>query len=80
MFERTSISFADNEQVDHIIPQVMLILYRLDVGETSGSHGTLKEGIGLSSYGQEDPMRIYQREGLQLFGRHYQKLRRNIAC
>ena len=24
-------------------------------------------------------MRIYQREGLELFGRHYQKLRRNIA-
>ena len=39
----------------------------------------LKEGIGLRSYSQEDPMRIYQREGLELFGGHYQKLRRNIA-
>ncbi|MFD1358985.1 accessory Sec system translocase SecA2 [Fictibacillus halophilus] len=27
----------------------------------------LKEGIGLRSYGQEDPMRIYEKEGLQIF-------------
>lgn len=72
-------TFADNEQVNQIIPQVMLShidtmwVKHLDV------MARLKEGIGLRSYGQEDPMRIYQREGLQLFGKHYQKLRRNIA-
>ncbi|MBB4823573.1 preprotein translocase subunit SecA [Sporosarcina luteola] len=72
-------AFADNEQVNQIIPQVMLShidsmwVKHLDV------MSRLKEGIGLRSYGQEDPMRIYQREGLQLFGKHYQKLRRNIA-
>jgi len=71
--------FADNEQVNDIIPQVMLShidsmwVKHLDV------MARLKEGIGLRSYGQEDPMRIYQREGLQLFGTHYQKLRRSIA-
>ena len=71
--------FADNEQVNQIIPQVMLShidsmwVKHLDV------MARLKEGIGLRSYGQEDPMRIYQREGLQLFGTHYQKLRRSIA-
>jgi preprotein translocase subunit SecA len=27
----------------------------------------LKEGIGLRSYGQEDPMRLYEKEGLQIF-------------
>ncbi|MFD1204728.1 accessory Sec system translocase SecA2 [Sporosarcina contaminans] len=72
-------TFADNEQVNQLIPQVMLShidrmwVKHLDV------MGRLKEGIGLRSYGQEDPMRIYQREGLQLFATHYQKLRRNIA-
>lgn len=72
-------SFAENEQVNEIIPQVMLghidsmWVKHLDV------MSRLKEGIGLRSYGQEDPMRIYQREGLQLFAKHYQKLRRNIA-
>ncbi|QTD41132.1 accessory Sec system translocase SecA2 [Sporosarcina sp. Te-1] len=72
-------AFSENEQVNQIIPQVMLShidsmwVKHLDV------MSRLKEGIGLRSYGQEDPMRIYQREGLQLFGKHYQKLRRNIA-
>jgi preprotein translocase subunit SecA len=27
----------------------------------------LKEGIGLRRYGQEDPMRLYEKEGLQIF-------------
>ncbi|WP_102273657.1 accessory Sec system translocase SecA2 [Cytobacillus massiliigabonensis] len=39
----------------------------------------LKEGIGLRSYSQEDPMRQYAREGLELFEMMYKKLERN-AC
>lgn len=39
----------------------------------------LKEGIGLRSYQQEDPMRIYQREGLELFTISFQNLRYAIA-
>jgi len=39
----------------------------------------LKEGIGLRSYQGEDPMRIYQREGLKLFGKNFQELRRQIV-
>ncbi|MNH32755.1 preprotein translocase subunit SecA [compost metagenome] len=38
----------------------------------------LKEGIGLRHYQQEDPMRIYQREGLELFAKNFQELRRSI--
>ncbi|MFS0575578.1 accessory Sec system translocase SecA2 [Sporosarcina sp. 179-K 3D1 HS] len=72
-------SFAENEQILQFIPQVMLS----HIDTTWVKHlevmTRLKEGIGLRSYGQEDPMRIYQREGLQLFATHYQKLRRNIA-
>ncbi|WP_394121486.1 accessory Sec system translocase SecA2 [Planococcus donghaensis] len=39
----------------------------------------LKEGIGLRSYQQEDPMRIYQKEGLELFAANFQNLRYSIA-
>ncbi|GEN83044.1 protein translocase subunit SecA 2 [Sporosarcina luteola] len=72
-------TFADNEQVNQIIPQVMLSHIDTTWVKHLDVMARLKEGIGLRSYGQEDPMRIYQREGLQLFGTHYQKLRRNIA-
>ncbi len=72
-------SFADDEQINQMIPQVMLSHIDTMWVKHLEVMTRLKEGIGLRSYGQEDPMRIYQREGLELFGRHYQKLRRNIA-
>lgn len=34
----------------------------------------LREGIGLRSYGQEDPMRVYQREALELFSKMHREL------
>ncbi|MFB1082243.1 accessory Sec system translocase SecA2 [Jeotgalibacillus sp. JSM ZJ347] len=42
----------------------------------------LKEGIGLRSYQQEDPMRIYQREGFELFEYHFREIEKRsvIAC
>ena len=72
-------SFSDDEQINQMIPQVMLSHIDTMWVKHLEVMTRLKEGIGLRSYGQEDPMRIYQREGLELFGRHYQKLRRNIA-
>ncbi|MGN1385557.1 MAG: accessory Sec system translocase SecA2 [Bacillus sp. (in: firmicutes)] len=39
----------------------------------------LKEGIGLRSYQQEDPLRIYQREGLEIFTHSYNKIAKHIA-
>ncbi|TYR76019.1 accessory Sec system translocase SecA2 [Rossellomorea vietnamensis] len=39
----------------------------------------LKEGIGLRYYQQEDPMRIYQREGLELFTDAYHSLEYEIS-
>ncbi len=72
-------SFADHEQINQMIPQVMLSHIDSMWVKHLEVMTRLKEGIGLRSYGQEDPMRIYQREGLEIFGRHYQKLRRSIA-
>lgn len=71
--------FAEDEQVLQMIPQVMLAHIDTTWVKHLEAMTRLKEGIGLRSYSQEDPMRIYQREGLQIFGTHYQKLRRNIA-
>jgi len=71
--------FVDNEQILRMIPHVMLS----HIDATWVKHlevmTRLKEGIGLRSYSQEDPMRIYQREGLEIFAKNYQQLRRNIA-
>jgi preprotein translocase subunit SecA len=39
----------------------------------------LKEGIGLRSYSQEDPMRQYQREGLELFTYMYYQIERDVS-
>lgn len=39
----------------------------------------LKEGIGLRSYGQEDPMRQYSREGLELFTDMFYLLERDVS-
>ncbi|WP_342463102.1 accessory Sec system translocase SecA2 [Ureibacillus sp. FSL K6-8385] len=38
----------------------------------------LKEGIGLRSYQGEDPMQVYQQEGIKLFAKNLQRLRRQI--
>ncbi len=72
-------SHSDNIQLTHKISSVFT--YHVDQMwvkhlETM-SH--LKEGIGLRSYQQEDPMRIYQREGLELFTISFQNLRYAIT-
>lgn len=72
-------SFMDNEQVSAFLPQVMLSYLDSMWVKHLEVMTRLKEGIGLRSYGQEDPMRIYQREGLQLFANHFQKIRHSIA-
>lgn len=71
-------AFAQNAQVIDVIPQIMLS--NLDSGwiKHLEAMAHLKEGIGLRHYQQEDPMRIYQREGLELFAKNFQELRRTI--
>ncbi|PYF07599.1 accessory Sec system translocase SecA2 [Ureibacillus chungkukjangi] len=71
--------FEQNEQVMQIIPRVMLAFIDSMWVRHLEQMSHLKEGIGLRQYQQEDPMRIYQREGLELFGKNYQELRRSIV-
>ncbi|WP_339289101.1 accessory Sec system translocase SecA2 [Ureibacillus sp. FSL K6-0786] len=72
-------SFENNERVLSISQQVMLgFIDRMWVNHLA-QMTYLKEGIGLRSYQGEDPMRIYQREGLKLFGKNFQELRVQIV-
>ena len=43
------------------------------------SMSRLKEGIGMRHYQQEDPMRLYQKEGLELFEMAYLKISKEIC-
>lgn len=72
-------SFKENERVIEVSTQVMLNYIDSIWIKHLEQMTHLKEGIGLRQYQQEDPMRIYQREGLELFEKNYQELRRNIV-
>lgn len=72
-------SFENDESVIATSQQVMLnYIDRMWINHLA-QMTYLKEGIGLRSYQGEDPMRIYQREGLKLFGKNFQELRRQIV-
>ena len=72
--------FRENEDLVDFLPAVMISYIDSMWVRHLESMTRLKEGIGLRSYGQEDPMQVYQREGLYLFGQAFQRLRRNIAA
>lgn len=72
-------TFSEQPEVMNTIPQVMLAYLDSTWVRHLEAMTRLKEGIGLRAYQQEDPMRIYQNEGLELFEMHYQELRRSIA-
>ena len=72
-------TFADNEAVMETLPRVMLSFIDSKWVKHLEQMAHLKEGIGLRRYQQEDPMRIYQREGLEMFGKNYQEVRRAIV-
>lgn len=68
-------SLKNDDEVMKVIPQVMIhFIDRIWVQHLEAM-ARLKEGIGLRHYQQEDPMRIYQREGLELFQLHYNQIR-----
>ena len=72
-------TYSEDERMMQVIPRVMLSFIDSMWVKHLEQMAYLKEGIGLRQYQQEDPMRIYQREGLELFGKNYQELRRQIV-
>ncbi|WP_226675903.1 accessory Sec system translocase SecA2 [Rossellomorea aquimaris] len=67
------------ERVDRSLSSIMITLIDQQWIKHIENMTRLKEGIGLRSYQQEDPMRIYAREGLELFTDMYHSLERSIA-
>ncbi|MGO4888781.1 accessory Sec system translocase SecA2 [Anaerobacillus sp. MEB173] len=71
--------YSDNEDV--LLKAKQLLLMTIDTRWLSHIEDMtrLKEGIGLRSYSQEDPMRIYQRESFELFQKMYASLERQVS-
>ena len=70
---------AENQQIVEMMPRYLLSvtdhhwLNHIDLMER------LKEGIGLRSYSQEDPMRQYAREGFELFTDMYHQIEKDAS-
>jgi preprotein translocase subunit SecA len=73
------ISLSENNQFSRTIAQVMLTYIDHHWVKHLENMTRLKEGIGLRSYQQEDPMRIYAREGLELFTDMFYNLEKDIS-
>ncbi|MDX8343187.1 accessory Sec system translocase SecA2 [Rossellomorea sp. YZS02] len=72
-------SFEENQQLTKTCAQIMMSFVDLHWISHLENMTRLKEGIGLRSYQQEDPMRIYAREGLELFSDMFYNLEKNIS-
>jgi preprotein translocase subunit SecA len=72
-------TFDETNQVNNTLSQIILSYIDQHWIRHLESMTRLKEGIGLRSYQQEDPMRIYAREGLDLFTEMFYSLEKNIA-
>ncbi|MFI8687528.1 accessory Sec system translocase SecA2 [Rossellomorea sp. NPDC077527] len=69
----------ENDRVNRSLSSIMITLIDQQWIKHIENMTRLKEGIGLRSYQQEDPMRIYAREGLELFTDMYHSLERSIS-
>ncbi|MFL8936292.1 accessory Sec system translocase SecA2 [Rossellomorea oryzaecorticis] len=72
-------SLSEQEKFSRTIAQVMLTYIDHHWVKHLENMTRLKEGIGLRSYQQEDPMRIYGREGLELFTDMFYNLEKDIS-
>jgi preprotein translocase subunit SecA len=68
-----------NEEYQNIFKSLLISLVDHHWLEHIDAMERLKEGVGLRNYSQEDPMRQFEREGLELFTIMYQQLERNVA-
>jgi preprotein translocase subunit SecA len=72
-------SLEETKQLSKTIAQVMLTFIDHHWVKHLENMTRLKEGIGLRSYQQEDPMRIYSREGLELFSSMFYEMEKGIS-
>jgi preprotein translocase subunit SecA len=69
----------DNEDLQGALKYLMTSIIDSNWIQHLEGMARLKEGIGLRYYQQEDPMRIYQREGLELFTYAFHKIQKTAA-
>ncbi len=72
-------TFTENSDVQTRASQILLLNIDMRWLSHIEEMTRLKEGIGLRGYSQEDPMRIYQREGFQLFQMMYSALEKEVV-
>ncbi|RXJ02955.1 accessory Sec system translocase SecA2 [Anaerobacillus alkaliphilus] len=72
-------TFSENSDVQTRASQILLLNIDMRWLQHIEEMTRLKEGIGLRGYSQEDPMRIYQREGFQLFQMMYSSLEKEVV-
>lgn len=68
-----------NERIQHQLKHVLLSTIDLNWVYHLENMTRLKEGIGLRSYQQEDPMRLYQKDALELFTKMYRKIEKETS-
>ncbi|WP_088104295.1 accessory Sec system translocase SecA2 [Halalkalibacter urbisdiaboli] len=78
-YKATIDSLKENEGIEASGKQFLLLNIDHHWQQHLEEMGRLKEGIGLRGYSQEDPMRIYSREGFELFSMMYKSLQRSIS-
>jgi preprotein translocase subunit SecA len=72
-------NYSDNEEVQYGLKQILTMSIDYHWVKHLENMTRLKEGIGMRHYQQEDPMRLYQQEGLELFEDMYNKLSKDIS-
>lgn len=70
----------DNEELQLFARRILLPTIDMHWLNHLDEMTRLKEGIGLRGYSQEDPMRIYAREGFELFTNLYQKIEHDTTA
>jgi preprotein translocase subunit SecA len=67
----------DNTKLQFTLRRLMLIVIDQSWVKHLEAMSRLKEGVGLRHYQQEDPMRLYQNEGLEVFKYSYMLIERD---
>jgi preprotein translocase subunit SecA len=71
--------FVDNAEVQAVVKFTLLRIIDSHWMNHLESMVRLKEGIGLRSYGQEDPMQAYEKEGYKVFAETYRSLEATMS-
>lgn len=73
-YKELLLEFEDNQDLQRKMKYIIVSRIDLNWIQHLENMIRLKEGIGLRSYQQEDPMRLYKFEGLELFRSMYKKI------